>query len=162
MKETIVVGRLSRPHGLKGELSVAPLTDDVDRFFKMGYFICEGVEYSIQNVRIHKGQALLTTNQITTRTQAELMKGKYIEVLREDAVELNEGEYFIEDMKGLEVRGTGGRTGILVDVMQTGAVDILIIEIDGKQAMLPFLNRDVSEVNIKDGYIKADLDKLFY
>jgi 16S rRNA processing protein RimM len=88
------------------------------------------------------------------------MKGMLIEVDRADAVELEEGEYFIEELKGLTVYDTSSeRICRLKDIMQTGAVDVIVFDCEGKELMMPYLKEYVSEVNIKGGYMKADLSK---
>jgi 16S rRNA processing protein RimM len=160
IKETMVVGKISSAHGIKGEILVFPLTDDVARFLDMTYFICETKNFTIEEVRIHKGQALIKTTEITDRTSAEHMKGKLVEVLREDAVELEKGEYFIEDLKGIAVRDLdGSEVGTLKDVMQTGATDIFYLEIGGKDMMMPFLKEYVAEINMEDGFVRLDVTK---
>jgi 16S rRNA processing protein RimM len=160
LKDTVVIGRVSGSHGIKGELRVFPLTDDVERFFDLTYVICEGVRLEVEDVRLHKGNALLTIKGIEERNDSDRYKGKYLEVLREDAVELEEGEYFIEDLKGLEAIDLDGtRRGILKEIVQTGAVDVLEFDFEGKLMMMPFLNAYVVEVNIEEGFIKADLSK---
>ena len=159
-KDRIVIGKISGVHGIRGEVTVYPLTDDMTRFYDLEYLLCGGARYGVQEVRLHKGQALVKLNGVDDRTTAEKMKGKLVEVEREDAVALEPGEFFIEDLKGLQVLDTGSeRRGLLKDVMQTGAVDILVIELDGAEWMMPFLNRDVPEVNVEEGYIRADLSK---
>lgn len=159
-QETIVIGKVSGAHGIRGEIKVYPLTDDVQRFCDLEYFICEGTRYSIDAVRFHQGQVLIVSGQIPDRNAAERMKGKLIEVDRADAVELEEGEYFIEELKGLTVYDTSSeRICRLKDIMQTGAVDVIVFDCEGKELMMPYLKEYVSEVNIKGGYMKADLSK---
>ncbi len=159
-KETIVIGKILGTHGIHGELKIAPLTDDASRFDEIDYFLCDSQTYAIASVRYHKGNVLIQTDAVTDRTAAEKMTGKLISVNRKDAVALEEGEYFIEDLKGIKVLDTSSeRNGILKDIMQTGAVDILVITIDQKEWMMPYLKEYVSEVNLDKGYMKADLSK---
>jgi 16S rRNA processing protein RimM len=159
-KETIVVGKVSSAHGILGEIMVFPLTDDVERFFDLDYFLCEGVRYSIDSLRIHKGQALIGSDAIKDRTQAEKMKGKLIEIERADAVPLSEGEFFIEELKGLSVQDLDGTVkGTLVDVLQTGAADLFEVDFDGKRMLMPFLRAYVAEINVAGGFIRLDATK---
>jgi len=84
-----------------------------------------------------------------------------VEVKREDAVPLEEGEYFIEDLKGLTVHDRNSpRTGTLVDVITTGGVDILVISEEGKEKMMPFLNEHAGDVDLTAGTMSADFSQL--
>ncbi len=161
MNETLVIGKIVGVHGIDGTLKIIPLTDDPERFSDLDYFICENQHYDIQSVRYHKNNVLIQTKQITNRTVAERMRNKMIEINREDAVELNEGEYFIEELKGLKVYDTSSdRVGTLTDIMSAGAVDVLIFDLgEKKELMLPFLKENVSEVNMQERYMKADMSK---
>ena len=159
--ENMIIGKVSSSHGISGEIMIYPLTDDITRFDDLKYFICGDEEYTIVNLRIHKGQVLVQTKQITDRNKADLLKGRYVEVRREDALPLSEGQYYIEDLKGLKaVDINSGRTGILKDVIQPGSVDVFLIQTEGREMMMPFFNSDVEEINLKEGYIRLDMSKL--
>ena len=159
--ENIIIGKVSSSHGISGEIMIYPLTDDITRFDDLKYFICGDEEYTIVNLRIHKGQVLVLTEQINDRNKADLLRGRYIEVRREDALPLSEGQYYIEDLKGLKaVDINSGRTGILKDIIQPGSVDIFLIQTEGKEMMMPFFNSDVEEINLEEGYIRLDMSKL--
>jgi 16S rRNA processing protein RimM len=160
VKDKIVIGKITGVHGVRGEIKVFPLTDNMNRFYDLDYFLCGNTRYGIENVRTHKGQVLVKAVEINDRTQAKKLQGKMMEVNREDAVELNEGEYFIEDLKGMKVYDTSSeKTAVIADILQTGAVDVILFNLDGKELMMPYLKEYVSEVNIKEGYMKADLSK---
>jgi 16S rRNA processing protein RimM len=161
MKETIVVGKVSSSHGLKGEVMLFPLTDDIERFLNLEYLLFDGIEHAVEEARLHKGQALLKLEGIETRDAADRMRGKLAQVRREDAVELGEGEYFIEDLKGIRVLDRrSDASGVLKDVLQTGGVDILVIEVGGKEKMMPFLKADAGNVDLERGFMEADFGKL--
>lgn len=160
MKDTIVIGKITGAHGIKGEIKIFPLTDDADRFYDTKYFICEDKRYEVTGVRMHQGCALVTSTQIADRNAAEIMKGKMVEVLREDAVDLDENEYFIEDLKGLTAYDTASDdVYTLRDVFTAGPVNVLEFISEKGNILLPFLSENVSEVNIGKGYIKADMGK---
>ena len=161
MNETLIIGKIVGVHGIDGTLKVMPLTDDPERFSDLDYFICENKHYDIQSVRYHKNNVLIQTTQITDRNVAEHMRNRMIEIDRKDAVELNEGEYFIEELKGIKVYDTSSdRVGTLTDIMSAGAVDVLIFDLgEKKELMLPFLKENVSEVNMQERFMKADMSK---
>ena len=136
------------------------MTDDAERFYDLEYFLCEGKKYDIQIARIHKQSVLLQTAQITDRTAAEKMRGKMIEIYRKDAIELEEGQFFIEDLKGLTARDRNSdQTATLKDVLRAGGADVLLFDVKGKEMMMPFLNEYVDEVNLNEGYMIVDFTK---
>ena len=126
LKDTLTIGKITGAHGIYGELKIYPMTDEAERFYDLDYFLCEGKKYDIQIARIHKQSVLIQTAQIQDRTEAEKMRGKMIEIYRKDAVELEEGQFFIEDLKGLEARDRNSdKTMTLVDVLRAGGADVL-------------------------------------
>ena len=160
MKTNIVIGKIIGAHGIKGEIKVFPITDDPDRFYDINYFICEGTEFKITGARKHKNAVLITAQTINDRNAAEILKGKYIEIRREDAVELQENEFFIEDLKGLKAYDTSSeKIYKLNDVFSTANTDVLEFKNDCETILLAFLDENISEINIEMGYIKADMSK---
>ncbi len=163
LKDTLTIGKITGAHGIYGELKIYPMTDEAERFYDLEYFLCEGKKYDIQIARIHKQSVLIQTAQIQDRTEAEKMRGKMIEIYRKDAVELEEGQFFIEDLKGLEARDRNAEntnTMTLVDVLRAGGADVLVFKNKGgKEYMMPFLVEYVDEVNLNEGYIVVDFTK---
>ncbi len=160
MKKNIIIGKIIGEHGIKGELKVHPITDDINRFFDLDYFIVGDKRYTVKSVRIHKNCALILTDELNDRSDAEKLRGSFIAVNREDALELNEGEYFIEDLKGMSMRDTeSDDIGVLRDILQNGAVDLIEYELNGEIYLMPYLKEYVKEVNIEQGFMAADLSK---
>lgn len=160
MKETIVIGKIVGVHGILGEIKVFPLTDDPERFYDLDYFLCEEIRYTIESVRGHQGHILIKAKELNDRTEAQKLRGHFMQVYRSDAIELEEGEYFIEDLRGLKAYDTSSdQTAVIKDIIQAGAVDVIWFDLNGKDLLMPYLNEYVSEVNIKEGYMKADFSK---
>ncbi|MCL1803900.1 MAG: ribosome maturation factor RimM [Eubacteriaceae bacterium] len=161
MKTEIVIGKVLHPHGIRGEAAVYPLTDDINRFLDLSYIICGDKRFEIQSARIHKKTALLKLEGIDTRNGIEKLCGLYVSVKREDAAALSEGEYYIEDLKGIHVADKhSSRSGTLIDILQHGAADVLVIEEDGKQKLMAWLNEDVGPVDLDAGIMFCDFSKL--
>ena len=90
----------------------------------------------------------------------ERLKGKFLEVDRNELDELQEGKYYICDIIGLKVIDNElGELGIINDVQQTGSNDIYIIEYNNKPLCIPALVDVIKEVNINEGYMKIKLPK---
>ena len=121
MEDTLVVGEVLRPQGLRGEVKVKPLTDDPDRFFALRRVFLRGEEKRCRCLRVHEGYAYLQIDGIFSREAAEGIRGDALRIRREDAVKLPENAEFIGDLIGCQAVDTEGRIwGELKDVLQPG------------------------------------------
>ncbi|HCX65014.1 MAG TPA: 16S rRNA processing protein RimM [Eubacteriaceae bacterium] len=152
-EEMMVVGKIVGSHGIKGEMKVFPLTDDIYRFDELTEIFLENKEekraYEVKAVRYHKGHVLLTLTGIDDRNKSELLKNKYVQILREQAVSLPEDHFFIVDLIGLDVYENNQPIGRIKDVIQTGAADLYEIETEGKTLLLPATKENILETNIE-------------
>lgn len=151
MEQTLKIGLIVKPQGIKGEVKVQPLTDDINRFKKLKEVIIDGKAYKVLNSIIGGGTVFLSLSGITDRNTAESMRGKFLHVLRENAIPLEEGRYFIVDILGCAlVTDNGNRVGEVVDVT-SARTDIFTIKCDdGKIMRFPFL---------KDLIVNVEIDK---
>lgn len=160
MKDTLVIGKIVGAHSIHGEIKLYPLTDDMDRFSHLTYFLVGNNKYEVTSLRIHKGNVLIKSKDIPDRNMAESLSGKYAEVLREDAVELEEGQYYIEDLKGITIKDiSSDKKGIITDIIQNGAADIIEYKLGGNTYLMPYLNEYVESVDLENSLMLADLSK---
>ena len=109
MDKLIIIGKITGAHGVRGELKVFPLTDDPRRFLKLKECIICGQNFekpedsSCTSARLDRGSVLLKLDGVLDRDKAELLRGRFIAVQRENAVKLKKDNYFITDLKGLKV-----------------------------------------------------------
>src|SRR5690554_3745935 len=107
MNDFIRVGKIINVHGIKGEVKIFPLTDDINRFYSLEKVYLEQensiLPLTVSNIRVHKNMVLASFNEIIDRNQAEQYKGLFIIINREDAIELSENQYFICDLIGIKV-----------------------------------------------------------
>ena len=163
MEKHMVIGSVMGSHGIKGELKIKPLTDDLERFYDLSYvLVCQQkkiTEYTINHVRIHKNIILLTLEGINDRNTSDLLRGASIEIRRKDAVNLEVDEFFITDLIGLQiVSETGDIIGTVNDVLQTtGSVDTLEIQMPNKKIYVPFRGIYFPDVDILEGKIIANI-----
>ena len=159
MQKRLEVGQIVNTFGIKGELKVTPFTDDINRFddLKKVYVKTrkEDKLYKVENVRYHKNMVLLKLEGIENPEQGELLKNAYLEIDREDAIPLEEGQYFIVDLIGLEVYTDEGKLlGKVDDIYNTGANDIYVVKDElGKQILLPGIKDVIKEVKLEDRII---------
>ncbi|MEG1394188.1 MAG: 16S rRNA processing protein RimM, partial [Clostridia bacterium] len=83
--QRIVVGTITKPQGVKGELKVLPLTDDVERFEELKRIYLDGVGYDVTDARIAPNGVFLQLDGVTTVEQAAALKNCNIEIDRIDA-----------------------------------------------------------------------------
>lgn len=156
MEQVFQVGIISSTHGVRGEVKVFPTTDDIKRFKKLKNILLDtGNGYltlEIEGVKFFKQFVILKLKGYDNIDDIIKYKGKGLFVTRENAVKLQKDEYFIADLIGLEVVNEDGSfTGVLKDVMETGANDVYVVEsADGKEVLIPA---------IKDCILKVDLEK---
>lgn len=164
MKEYVKIGLVLKPQGVRGEVKVEPLTDNPDRFYDLEAVLCQGKEikqsYSIESCAVRMGLVYLQLKNIPDRTAAEALRGCYLCVPKEQAIELPEGHHFIFDLIGCEVLDTDGqRLGILKDILQNGAADVYVVKGD-HGCLFPALQRLIVSEDIESKQIIVDANVL--
>ena len=152
MEKQLQVGVISSTHGVRGEVKVFPTTDDVTRVRQLKkVYLDTGREMlplEIQNVKFFKQFAILKFKGIDNINDIEKYRGKSLMIDREDAVDLEEDEYFIADMIGMKVcTEDGSEFGTLKDVMETGANDVYIIDsLEHGEVLIPAIRECILDV----------------
>ena len=160
MHRLLCVGEIVNTHGIRGELKVVPLTDDVSSFDSLKSFIINNKEYNLESIREHKNMLLIKLKEINDMDSAQKLKGKFLEVSREALKPLNEGQYYMCDIIGLEIIDENiGKLGIIEDIQQTGSNDVYVTTYEGKPLCVPALAGVIQEVNLNEGYMKVKLPK---
>ena len=161
--KNLEVGQIVNTFGIKGFVKVNPWVNDVTRFDKLKkvYIILkkEQKELEIEEVKYHKNQVLLKFKGIDIVEQAELLRNAILEIDREDAIPLEEGEYFIADILESEVYTDDGRKlGIVEDIFNTGSNDIYVVKNElGKSILLPRTKDVFKEIDIENKKIIVHL-----
>lgn len=155
MEDMLKVGVITSTHGVRGEVKVFPTTDDPARFKRLKKVMLdtgkETIPLEVQGVRYFKQFVILKFKGIDNINDIEKYKKCPLLVSREDAVPLEEDEYFIADMIGMEVVTEDGEGfGTLKDVLQTGANDVYVVtNIRGEEILLPAIKECILKVDIK-------------
>ena len=158
MHQMLCVGEIVNTHGVRGEIKVIPLVDDISAFDDLESFVIDNKTYNLESVRFHKNMLLIKLKEISDMNEAQKLKGKFLEVNRNDLKQLEEGRYYICDIIGLKVIDENiGEIGIINDIQETGSNDVYITEYMGKPLCIPALADVILEVNIDEGYMKVKL-----
>ena len=155
MEQFLQVGVISSTHGIRGEVKVFPTTDDPLRFKKLKKVLLdtgrEQLELEVQSVKFFKQFVIVKFKGIDNINDIEKYKGKGLFVPREDAVPLDEDEYYIADLIGMEVFTEDGRFGVVKDVMETGANEVYIVESDDHgEVLIPAIRQCGLDVNVEE------------
>lgn len=157
------VGQIVNTHGVRGEVKVYPLTDDLKRFDKLKFvFIKSGEEYKkvqVQGVKYVKAMAILKLAGIESMNDAEKYRDMYVYIDRENAIKLPEDTYFIADLIGMHVfDGSGNPLGKIINVFSTGSNDVYEIKPEeGKSFLIPAIGDVVKDVDVANKKMVVEL-----
>ena len=165
MEDFLQVGVITTTHGIRGEVKVFPTTDDVNRFKQLKQVLAdtgkEKVLLEVEGCKFFKQFVILKFKGIDNINDVEQYKKCPLLVTREEAVPLEEDEYFVADLIGLKIlTETGIEIGVLKDVISTGANDVYAVELpDGGEILLPAIKECIMEVDMESGEMMEHLRK---
>ena len=161
----IAVGVIRKAHGVRGEASVEPWTDSLDRFDDLETVTlvspdeAQTREVAVESVRIHAGRALMKFAGIDAPEDVQLLHNWTVEIPEEEARELEEDEYFLHDLAGLTLIDAEGRTrGVVVEAYEGGGGILLNVKRpDGREFELPFAADLCTEIDLSSKRIVVTL-----
>lgn len=165
MEDMFRIGVITSTHGLKGEVKVFPTTEDVNRFRQLKQCVIRTPKGDVQveknTCKFFKNMVILSFREFGDINEIEKYKGCELYVTREQAIPLQENEYYIADAIGLDVtEENGNRLGTLADVMQTGANDVFVVCMEnGKELLLPVIPDCVLDMDFENRKITVRLMK---
>ncbi|MFB9628027.1 ribosome maturation factor RimM [Nonomuraea helvata] len=158
----LVVGRIGRPHGVRGEVTVEVLTDDPELRFAVGASITtdpgDRGPLVVEGRRRHKDMLLLAFEGVHDRDAAEELRGTMLVIDSADVVPSDDPDEFHDhELIGLAVETTSGEpVGEVTDVLHHGQ-DLLVVRRSGAdEALIPFVKVLVPEVDLAAGRLIVD------
>jgi 16S rRNA processing protein RimM len=153
--DRLTIGRIVSPHGIRGEFRMYIYTHFPERIPELPYiFIGESDEpRKLSRARQKDNTMIMRVEGITSREQADELRGQIIQVDRENAAPLEEGEYYHFEIIGLTAVTESGETlGKIADIIETGANDVYVIKDDeGNETLIPALYDSVPEIDLEAG-----------
>ena len=161
MQQTIVIGEILKPQGIRGEVKVRPLLDDPADIRAFKRVFVGGTEHKVLSARAGGGFAFLALSGVADRNAAELLRGKQIEALRSDAPAPKEGRYYIVDIIGCDaVTESGERIGEITDVLPAHT-DIYVLKNGEKEYMFPAAEGVILGADIEKKTVTVNKKRLF-
>jgi 16S rRNA processing protein RimM len=164
----VIVGRVGRPHGIRGEVVIGVRTDEPDLRFAVGATLGfgpapdgdppAGATLRVAAKRWHSGQLLVAFAGITDRTAAGELTGSWLSV---DSSQLpappDPDEFRDHELIGLSVRTCAGQAvGVVTDVLHYGQDLLVIRRADDEETLVPFVKAIVPEVDVAAGLLVID------
>lgn len=159
MSDDVVIARIGKPHGLRGEVTVQVHTDRPHERFLVGEtFRTEPAAAGplvIRTARDHNGIQLLSFEGHADRTAAEALRGTRLLAAPDDD---EDDAWYAEDLVGLSVQDASGRVvGTVADLISRPVQDLLEVTLDGGgTAYVPFVEEIVPEVDAERGVVVID------
>lgn len=151
--ERVIVGKITKAHGVRGELRVHVISDLPDRLATLDevWLSRDGNEigrFQVEKVRRLGKDAGLSLAGIADREAAEQFKGALLEAPRVSHEGMPEGEHFVFDLEGMEVRDENGDVlGTVADVEHYPANDVLIVDAGARRYQLPMVSDVVLSID---------------
>ncbi|WP_028476496.1 ribosome maturation factor RimM [Nocardia sp. CNY236] len=163
----LVIGRVAKAHGVRGELVVEVRTDEPDARFAAGVTLRGRLprssdlrDFTVRSAREHSGRLLVALAGVDDRTAADALRGALFVV---DSADLpppdDPDEFYDHELEGLQVGLTDGASvGSVHEVLHSAAGELLVVraDSDGREILIPFVAAIVLTVSTADGTIVID------
>lgn len=150
----VTVGAIGRAHGIRGDVAIDVRTDEPERRFAVGAKLDSADRtFTVAKVRWHSGRLLVTFDEVPDRTAAEALRGTELTVLvAPDELPDDEGEYYDRQLVGLlALTVNGDEIGRVTHVVHLPEQDLLAIDHDGVERLVPFVQALVPSIDLADG-----------
>jgi 16S rRNA processing protein RimM len=156
----VAIARVLAPHGIRGELKCAVLTDYPRRFAstKRVHLGPQRQPFTVERARLQGHFVLLKLEGLDSRDDADRWRNAIVQVPEAERVRLPRGHYFWEDIIGLEVCDEeGARLGRIRDIIQTGANDVYVVDTEPGELLVPAIKDVVKRIDPARGEMTVHL-----
>ncbi len=156
----VLVGRIGRAHGLRGEVTINPVTDSPEQRFAPGsqlYCLNPPRSFTVAAQRWQAGTLVVSFDQAADRSAAEALRGLELWARVEVDADLAEDEFHDTALIGLTVVDpAGNRLGSITRVLHLPAQDVLAVDTPAGERLVPFVTALVPEVDLVSGRVVVD------
>jgi 16S rRNA processing protein RimM len=146
---TVLVGRITKPHGVHGEVSVFVLSEVPERFAPGAtVWLDDGSPLIVASNRPHGGRLLVSFEGIDDRARAEELRGRSLVIPESDLPPLPEGSWWPHELEGAEIVTESGMSlGTLVEVVANPANDLWVARSNDRETLIPAIREVVASVD---------------
>jgi 16S rRNA processing protein RimM len=149
----LVIGRILKPHGVRGELRVEIHTDLPERFtwLETVYLGKDAPRpVAVEGVRFHKSWALIKLAGYDDRESAATLRSELLQVPEEEGIPLDEGEYYLYQVEGLQVHTEAGQyLGDIQQVLETGANNVFVVKGPLGEVLIPDIDEVILDIDFE-------------
>ncbi|MGE4559791.1 MAG: ribosome maturation factor RimM [Desulfobulbus sp.] len=149
----VLLGTITRPHGIRGELKVRPFTAHPENFGRYPRLFLSGSEQgprrecTNRQARVSGGQVILRLGECGTRDAAESLVGQLVWLATEDLPPLAGDEFYLHTLLGKEIRTVAGQAlGRAEDLLSGSEQDILVVRQGGKEYLIPIVKAFIHSI----------------
>jgi 16S rRNA processing protein RimM len=154
----VLVGRVGRAHGIRGDVAVEVRTDAPDlRFADGAVLLTDRGPVTVEHTVWHSGRLLVRFVGIVDRSDAEGLRGLELRIPADDRGDPGEGAWWDDDLIGLAaVTPDGASLGTVTDVVHAAQVLIAVTDTGGREILVPFVRALVPTVDVPGGRLVVD------
>lgn len=154
----MLIGRVVKSHGVRGEVAVELLADESEDHIVVGEVLTgrqtgKEIQLTVKTVRPHQRRLLVSFEEVPDRTLADSLRGMkfFAEPLEREE---DSDEYYNHELIGLKVHHDGNEVGEVTGVMDAPNRKILEIDYKGKEVLVPFVMEFVPVIYLDEGYLE--------
>jgi 16S rRNA processing protein RimM len=151
--ETVLIGKVSTTHGVKGQLRVSPYSGDVDSLLAFRSIMVktpggEMETFTVEASKAHGKKVIITLKEFDNINQVLHLVGREVYALHDQLPVLSEDEYYWCELLGMQVVTDEGESlGELIDIIVTGSNDVYVVKGEGGELLIPALEDVVLDVD---------------
>lgn len=157
----MVIGRILKPHGVRGEIRVEVHTDLPERFSWLKTVVVgpdDLMTVTVENVRFHQGQVIMRLLGYDDRDRADTLRGRLLMVPIEESIPLEDDEYFLFQLIGLRViTSDNEELGNIAEVLETGANNVFVVHGPDGELLLPDIGEVVQKIDFDQRLVIVNL-----
>lgn len=161
--KTVLIGKIQATHGIRGQLRVIPFAGDASSISALQSIMLKNPagtmeQFAVASAKPHGQRVILTLKQFDNINQVLHLVGREIYAERGALPELPSDEYYWSDLLGLQVVTEEGEAlGELVDIIETGSNDVYVVNLDGREVLIPALADVVVAVDLEANRMTVSL-----
>ena len=147
--ERLVVGRIAKAHGIRGEVAIDVISDAPDRFAPGARVFAGDRALTVSAARAHQGRLLVLFESVPDRNTAETLQGIELTIPISEAQDLQEWSFYAHDLVGMTVVDEAGSTlGTMQRVDESPGGDLWVVRADGRDVLVPAVRDIVRKVDL--------------